>query len=186
MAEKQNDKQKLPSFEAIEQEIANILEIYDSPENDLGEYSLELNDEQKNELEAYLNELFQQEQQKVDGFCQWLRMDEDEEARLRKEANILLQRARSKERTRNFLKMRYLQIMDEHGVKKVSGSVYNLSRRVTKVAHIIDEKLVPDEWCNIETIRKPDKRDILVALKRGETVQGCELGESVSLQARTI
>lgn len=37
------DKQKLPSFANIEEEIQNILDTFDSPENDLTEYSTELN-----------------------------------------------------------------------------------------------------------------------------------------------
>lgn len=74
--EKFDDKQKLPSFEAIQAEIQNILETYDNPNNDLGEYSLTLNEEQQAELDAYLEMLGTQEAEKVDGFAQFIKMSE--------------------------------------------------------------------------------------------------------------
>ena len=66
--DKNDDKQKLPSFAAIQAEIQNILETFDNYENDLGEYSMQLNDEQRAELDAYLEMLGTEEAEKVEGF----------------------------------------------------------------------------------------------------------------------
>ena len=182
--EKKEEKQKLPSFAAIQTEIENILETYDNPDNDLGEYSLTMNEEQQAELDAYLEMLGTQECEKVDGFAQFIRMSEAQQAALKAEADRLLKRARSIENTRNFLKFRYLEVMERHSLKKVSGQTYTLSRRATKCVQIINEKDIPDElWCEKVT-REPAKQDIMALLKSGKEVPGCQLAESVSLQVR--
>lgn len=178
------DKQKLPSFSAIQAEIENILETYDSTENDLGEYSMQLNDEQRAELDAYLEMLGTQESAKVDGFAQFLKMSEAQQAALKAEADRLAKRAKALENTRNFLKMRYLQVMEQHGLKKVSGQTYTLSRRASKVVQIVEENAIPAELWRVKTIREPAKQDIMALLKIGKEVPGCQLAESVSLQVR--
>ena len=178
------DKQKLPSFEAIQEEIQNILETYDSADNDLGEYSLILNEDQQAELDANLELLGTQEAEKVDGFAQFIRMSEAQQAALKAEADRLLKRARSIENTRNYLKMRYLQVMERHGLRKVSGSTYTLSRRATKCVQINNEEDIPDELWREKVTREPDKRVIMELLKIGKEVPGCQLAESVTLQIR--
>lgn len=182
--DKNNDKQKLPSFSAIQSEIENILETYDNPNNDLGEYSLTLNEDQQAELDAYLEVLGTQEAEKVDGFAQFIRMSEAQQAALKAEADRLLKRARSIENTRNFLKSRYLEVMERHGLKNVSGSTYTLSRRATKCVQIINEKDIPDELWREKVTREPAKQDIMALLKVGKEVPGCQLVESVSLQVK--
>lgn len=178
------DKQKLPSFEGIQMEIQNILETFDSNANDLDEYSTELNPEQMAELDDYLEALGVQEAQKVDGFGQFLRMSEAQEASLKAEADRLRKRAKTLENTRNYLKMRYLQVMEQHGLKKVAGSVYTLSRRATKVVQIMDEKALPADLWREKVTREPAKTDIMALLKIGQEVPGCALSESYSLQVR--
>lgn len=181
---KTEDKQKLPSFEAIQSEIQNILETYDNTDNDLGEYSLTLNEEQQTELDAYLEMLGTQEAEKVDGFAQFLRMSEAQQAALKAEADRLAKRAKSLESTRNYLKMKYLQIMEKHGLKKVSGSTYTISRRATKCVQIINENDIPDELWREKVTREPAKQDIMALLKSGKEVPGCQLAESISLQVK--
>ena len=182
--DKNNDKQKLPSFESIQAEIQNILETYDSADNDLGEYSLTLNEDQQAELDAYLEMLGTQEAEKVDGFAQFIRMSEAQQSALKSEADRLMKRAKTLENTRNYLKMRYLQVMEKHGLKKISGKAYTLYRRATKCVQIVDESIVPAGVKREKTIVEPDKRIIMELLKDGQQVPGCQLAESVSLQVR--
>ena len=182
--DRKEEKQKLPSFESIQAEIQNILETYDSSDNDLGEYSMQLNDDQRTELDAYLELLGTQEAEKVDGFAQFLKMSEAQQAALKAEADRLMKRAKTLENTRNYLKMRYLQVMEQHGLKKVSGSTYTLSRRATKCVQIVDESIVPAGVKREKTIVEPDKLVIMELLKIGKEVPGCQLAESVTLQVR--
>ena len=178
------EKQKMPSFESIQAEIQNILETYDSADNDLGEYSLTLNEDQQAELDAYLEMLGTQEREKVDGFAQFIHMSEAQQAALKAEADRLLKRARSIENTRNFLKSRYLEVMEGHGLPNVYGSTYTLSRRATKCVQINNEEDIPDELWREKVTREPDKRVIMDLLKIGKAVPGCQLAEAVSLQVR--
>ena len=182
--DRKEEKQKLPSFESIQAEIQNILETYDSADNDLGEYSLTLNEDQQAELDAYLEMLGTQEAEKVDGFAQFIRISEAQTTALKSEADRLMKRAKTLENTRNYLKMRYLQVMEKHGLKKISGNTYTLSRRVTKCVQIVDESIVPAGVKREKTIVEPDKRIIMELLKDGQQVPGCQLAESVSLQVR--
>ena len=182
--DRKEEKQKLPSFESIQAEIQNILETYDSADNDLGEYSLTLNEDQQAELDAYLEMLGTQEREKVDGFAQFIHMSEAQQAALKAEADRLLKRAKALENTRNFLKSRYLEVMERHGLRKVSGSTYTLSRRATKCVQINNEEDIPDELWREKVTREPDKRVIMEMLKIGKEVPGCQLAESVSLQVR--
>lgn len=182
--DKNDDKQKLPSFETIQSEIQNILETYDNTDNDLDEFSTQLNEEQQAELDAYLEMLGTQEAKKVDGFAQFLRMSEAQQAALKAEADRLNKRARSLENTRNFLKMRYLQIMEKHGLKKVAGQTYTLSRRATKCVQVLDESVIPESAIREKVTRELDKRVIMDMLKAGIDVPGCKLAESISLQVK--
>ena len=179
-----NDKQKLPSFANIEEEIQNILDTFDSPENDLTEYSTDLNDAQKQELDDYLSMLAGQEADKADGFGQFIIMQKKKIECLKEEAARLAQRAKSIENTMHYLKTSYLQTMEKHGIKKIQGSIYTLSRRASKVVVIEDEKLIPPELWREKITREPMKQDIKALISVGNQVPGCRLGESVSLQVR--
>ena len=178
------DKKKLPSFANIEEEIQNILDTFDSPENDITEYSTELNDAQKQELDDYISMLAEQESDKVDGFGQYLIMQKKEMEDMKEEAARLAQRAKSMENTMNYLKAGYLSTMERHGIKKIQGRIYTLSRRVSKVVVIEDEKLLHQELLREKVTREPMKQDIKALLSIGKEVPGCRLGESVSLQVR--
>ena len=49
---------------------------------------------------------------------------------------------------------------------------------------VVNEELVPDEWCKFETTRKPVVSNIKKALKDGEQVPGCVLVENMNLQVK--
>ncbi len=166
-----NDK-KGPSFADIQEEIQNILDTFEDGQ------------ETSPELDAYIDDLAAQESDKVDGFGQFLRMSEAQEDAFKAEADRLRRRAKTLENTRNYLKMRYLQTMEQHGLQKIKGQVYTLSRRATKVVQILDEKAIPADFLRVKTTIEPAKTDILASLKIGKPVPGCALGESYSLQVR--
>lgn len=147
-------------------------------------YSPELNAEQMAGLDDYLDALGVQEAHKVDGFGQFLRISEAQEAALKAESDRLRKRAKTLENIRNYLKMRYLQVMEQYGLKKVSGAVYTLSRRATQVVRVLDEKALPAALWREKITREPAKTDIMALLKSGKDVPGCALGESISLQVR--
>ncbi len=58
------------------------------------------------------------------------------------------------------------------------------SYRKSQSVDVVNESIVPDEWCKFETTRKQMKSDIKKALKNGENVPGCILVESTNLQIK--
>lgn len=68
--------------------------------------------------------------------------------------------------------------------EKFETSKVAFSYRKSQSVEVVNEKIVPDEWCRFETTRKPVKADIKKALKNGEQVPGCVLVESINLQLK--
>ena len=100
------------------------------------------------------------------------------------EAKRLAARAKAAENRINYLKMRYLQIMQQHGLKKIAGKVYTLSVRETPVVQIDDEKLLPEQYMTEKVTASPNKQLLKDALKSGVAIPGARLATSYSLQAR--
>lgn len=71
-------------------------------------------------------------------------------------------------------------LMDTLGRRKVE--LGDLTANITagrQGVRITDEKLIPDIYVEVITERKPDRATILSALKAGNEVAGCELGNGM-------
>lgn len=165
----------IPSFEAIQQEIANILDIPDE----------ELTDDQKLAVEDYLNELAAQEAGKVDGFAQFVRLEEAHTKSMKEEAKRLASRAKTAENRLSYLKAKYLGIMHSNGLRKVQGNAYTLSVRESKAVVVPEDLSGLDEiFLRRKEIVEADKAVIKEALAAGQSIPGCELRTNYSLQIR--
>ena len=162
----------MPSFEAIQEEVSLML---DTPMNSMMPEDYAVMDE-------YLNELAKQEADKVDAFGQFLRLETARAEALKNEADRLAARAHAAENRIRYLKMRYLQIMQDHGLQKVRGQMYCLSVRSCSVVNVTDEKALPPEYVVEKTTLTPNKVAIRKALKEGAEIPGAELAKSYSLQ----
>ena len=161
-------------FHEIETEIAAMLDVPDE----------ELNDEQRTAMAVYLDELAGQEAEKVDRFCQFLRLETSRVAALKEEAQRLASRAKSIEGRLAWLRAHYLKVMRENGLRKVSGKVYTASVRESQSVYVENEKLVPESFRLRWEESRIDRVAIRNALKAGQTVPGCSLMPSYSLQTR--
>ena len=159
-------------FADIQEEIANMLDV---PDTELSEEQIEI-------MNSYLDELATQEESKVDSFGQFLRIESARAEALRAESQRLAARARAAENRINFLKMKYMQIMDQHGLKKVNGQVYSISVRTTDVVQITDEAALPPQYITEKITTAPDKTALRDALKAGAAVPGAQLAKSYSLR----
>lgn len=165
----------MPSFDAIQQEIAGMLSVPDE----------ELTDEQRAMMDAYLDELGQQEAAKVDAFGQFLRVQSATAEACKKEAQRLRNKAKTAESRIAWLKAKYLDIMQTNGLRKVQGNAYTLSVRENEaVAVPEDVSALPDLYLRRKTSVEADKAVIEEALKAGQVIPGCELRKSYSLQVR--
>lgn len=59
-----------------------------------------------------------------------------------------------------------------------------MSFRKSESVLVKDEYLVPDEYCNITVVRKPDKKVLKDALKKGVEIMGCELVEKQNVNIK--
>lgn len=158
----------------IENEISSILDLDEA----------DLTEEQLAALDGYLAELAGQESDKIDSFAQFIRLQSERASALDAESKRLARRAKSIERSINYLKGTYLGTMQEHGLKKVQGNVYSVSIRATPVVRIDDEAKVPLDYWTIKETRSVNKTAIRDAIKLGAEIPGAAMGTSFSLQVR--
>lgn len=59
-----------------------------------------------------------------------------------------------------------------------------MSFRKSESVLVKDDYLVPDEYCNISVVRKPDKKVLKDALKHGKEIMGVELIEKQNVQIK--
>jgi len=163
-----------PTFDHIEEELAAMLSI---PEE-------ELTDEQRMDLEAYLEELGQQEADKIDRFCQFVRIESEHAEAIKAEAKRLARKAQTAQGRLNYLKARYLNIMQQHGIRKISGNVYTASVRESQAVAIEDQTVIPAEFWKVKEERSVDKTMVKNTIKAGTPVPGCALVPTYSLQTR--
>ena len=59
-----------------------------------------------------------------------------------------------------------------------------VSYRKSESVEISDEYLIPDEYCNFNVVRKPDKTLLKKSLKQGKEIMGATLVEKQNLQIK--
>ena len=59
-----------------------------------------------------------------------------------------------------------------------------MSFRKSESVLVKDDYLVPDEYCNISVVRKPDKKVLKDALKHGKEIMGVELVEKNNISVK--
>ena len=76
----------------------------------------------------------------------------------------------------NWIKQYMTDALDDAGIKKQQTDNHMLSTRNFKASTIIDdEDKLPSEYKEIESVVKPNKKEIYQALKNGLTVDGAHL-----------
>ena len=164
----------LPTFDHIEEELSAMLSIPDD----------ELTEEQKLDLEQYLDELAGQEADKIDRFCQFVRIETERAEAIKAESKRLARKAQTAQSRIDYIKNRYLSIMQQHGVRKISGKVYTASVRESQAVAIEDQAVIPAEFWKIKEERSVDKAMVKNHIKAGQMVPGCSLVPTYSLLTR--
>jgi hypothetical protein len=76
---------------------------------------------------------------------------------------------------RNYLK----DNMAQTGINKISCPLFQITlSKARPMVAITDSLAIPDKYIRTLTQKQPMKKEILDALKAGESIPGCELGES--------
>lgn len=164
----------LPTFDHIEEELSAILAI---PEE-------ELTEEQKLKLEQYLDELAGQEEDKIDRLCRFVRIETERAEAIKEESRRLARKAQTAQSRIDYIKSRYLNVMQQHGVRKISGKVYTASVRESQAVAIENQAVIPAEFWKIKEERSVDKVMVKNSIKVGIEVPGCSLIPTYSLLTR--
>lgn len=86
-------------------------------------------------------------------------------------------------KSKELLKNRLSQSMQQFGIDRIESPTLTLSFRKSKAVEIIDELEIPAVYFN-QPPPKPDKTAIKEAIQHGEEVPGAELVERLNLQIR--
>lgn len=159
----------MATFEDIQQEIRNVMDYIDTLSDE------ETTDEQRQSIDAYLAELGTAEADKVDGFGFIIRALNDSAANARDLAAHFIAKAKSREAAADRLKNYYLQSMQRHGLNKVKGDAFSISRSSRCSVRIDNLNDIPSEYVTTETVITPNKRLISDAIKAGNNIPGARL-----------
>lgn len=168
---------KTPSFAAIQDEIAAMLDVKDE----------ELTPEQREMLDEYLSQLGDMEAAKVDAYCSFRREQLDRAESKRNEARRLMAQAKSIESRFDWLDSHYLGVMRVRGLTKINGSIYTISTRKSARVEFdygFDVATLPAGYKRETVTVEPDKKAIAASLKSGVEVKGCKLVEHMSLSVK--
>jgi hypothetical protein len=165
----------MASYAQILEEIANVVEAAESGQ---------LSAEQQAMVNGYLAELDAQKREKIDGIAQFFRLSKDSISAKMAESKRLARRAKSEERSRDYMMEHVLGQMQAAGEKKIYGNAYTISIHSTPVVRIDNESAIPAQYWREKVERSVDKVAIRDAIKAGQNIAGASMGESISLQVR--
>lgn len=119
--------------------------------------------------------------QKIENVACWIKNLASDAEAMKAEAKNLTERAKAAEKKAESLK-HYLELA-LHG-EKFSGTRAAISFRRSKAVRIAPDTTLPVEYIRRKVTEEPDKTAIKAALAAGNTIEGCELVETVSLQIK--
>ncbi|WP_045214005.1 siphovirus Gp157 family protein [Desulfonatronovibrio magnus] len=163
----------MPTLDAIQEEISNILQVAE-----------ELTEDQHLPALSYLDELGLQEQSKVDAIGYAVRKRKAEIDFLKQEEERLRHRRKSMEKRLEEFREYLLIILNRHKLTKIKGLSSTLFIRTVNAVNILDLGGIPEKFKKIITEVRVDKRGIAEELKNGWHIPGAQLEKRQSLTIR--
>lgn len=146
---------------------------------------LELIENGEEGLEDTLESINDTIELKADGYARIIRNLEANAVALKTEIDRLTNRRRSIENSIDRLKENLKDAMIATGKEKIKTDLFNVTVANNPVAvNVIDETLIPEEYFNVEVIRKLDKISLRDAIKGGQEIQGAELKQGKGLRIK--
>jgi len=155
----------------LTQNYNNLLELVDNP------------DVPTEMLEESLNSIDDEIDTKAENIAKVIKSVESDVAGLKGEEKRLADRRKSLEGRIDNLKEYVEGSMRAVGKEKIRGKVFTLGiQKNAPSVDIIDEDVIPEQY--FITKKELSKKDILVALKKGEEVPGAAVKQTESLRIR--
>lgn len=123
-------------------------------------------------------------EEKVNSYCQIIRDLDGDNAAIKAEIDRLKKRIEHNTASIDRMKQALDGFMTASGKKKEKTPFFSVSYRKSQSVDILNEADIPQEYIKIKTETAPDKVAIKAALKAGETIPGCRLKDTESIQIR--
>lgn len=123
-------------------------------------------------------------EEKVNSYCQIVRELDGDNTAIKAEIERLKKRIEHNTASIDRMKQALDGFMTVSGKKKEKTPFFSVSYRKSQSVNILNEADIPQEYIKIKTEAAPDKVAIKAALKAGETVPGCQLKDTESIQIR--
>ena len=146
------------------------------------DFEFEIDEETGEILNANgLDELEIAKEEKIENIGLWIKNLLAEAEAVKHEKDNMAIRQKRLEKKAESLKGYLTYALDG---EKFSTPRVAMSFRKSESVVIPDDAIVPDEYCNISVIKKPDKTVIKKALKEGKEVLGAELVTKQNIQIK--
>ena len=155
----------------LTQNYNNLLELADNP------------DVPTEMLKESLNSIDDEIDTKAENIAKVIKSIESDVAGLKGEEKRLADRRKGLENRIDNLKKYIESSMRAVGKEKIRGKVFTLGiQRNAPSVDVIDEDVIPEQY--FKTKKELSKKDVLVALKKGEEVPGAAIKQTESLRIR--
>ena len=148
----------------------------------LADFEFEVDEETGEILNAAdLDELKMARDDKIEGISLWVKNLEAEKEAVKHEKDNFADREKRLSKKIDSLKgyLTYALQGEKFSTPKVA-----VSFRRSESVHITDEYLIPDEYKLFTVVKKPDKKVLKDALKKGKDIMGCELVEKQNISIK--
>lgn len=123
-------------------------------------------------------------EEKVNSYCQIIRDLDGDNVAIKAEIERLKKRIEHNTNSIDRMKQALDNFMIASGKKKEKTPFFSVSYRKSQSVDILNEADIPQEYIKVKTETVPDKVAIKAAFKAGETVPGCQLKDTESIQIR--
>lgn len=123
-------------------------------------------------------------EEKLESYAMVIRNIESDVEGLKAEEKRLAERRKTMESGIKRMKENMQNAMSSTGEKKIKGEKFTFTvQKNPPSLNIVDDKVIPDEFITIETVRNIDKKALLAKAKEQE-VPGVEIKQGESLRIR--
>ena len=147
----------------------------------IADFELEVNEDGEVLNIDELDELQLAREQKIEGISLWVKNLEAEKEAVKHEKDNFADREKRLGKKIDSLKGYLTYALNG---QKFSTPKVAVSFRKSESVLVKDDYLVPDEYCNITVVRKPDKKVLKDALKKGAEIMGVELVEKQNVSIK--
>lgn len=137
--------------------------------------------------EAILNDTLESigASEKLEDYVHVLKSFEAEISMIDTEMSRLKENKRILENRSEYMKQKIIEFMQVTNQKSANAGTFKIRLNESKSCEITDESLIPREFMReIPAKYEPDKREMLKALKNGETISGATLKTNYSVTAK--